>query len=65
MALPLRIKRRWTGAVGAPSSLLSGEPAFNGLDHTLYLGFGDDGAGNATSIEAIGGSGYVVNLASD
>lgn len=65
MALPIRIKRRWTGAAGAPASLLSGEPAFNGQDHILYVGFGDDGAGNATSVEAIAGSGYVVNLTSD
>lgn len=62
MSSTYRIKRRWTGAVGAPSTMLSGELAYNGLDDTLYLGYGDDGAGNATSIKAIGGDGIIVTL---
>lgn len=65
MAAPVRIKRRWTGAAGAPASLLSGELAYNGLDNTLYLGFGDDGAGNATSIKAVAGLGIMVALSGD
>lgn len=57
MVSTVRIKRRWSGGTGAPSSLKSGELAFNGMDNTLYIGFGDDGGGNATSISAIAGSG--------
>jgi len=54
----IKIKRRPAGgATGAPSALLSGEPAYNDADDTLYYGFGDDGSGNATSVKAIGGSG--------
>lgn len=62
MASPIRIKRRWTGLAGAPSALLSGEPAFSGIDDILYLGYGDDGSGNATSIKAIAGDGAVLML---
>lgn len=40
------------GAAGAPAALLSGELAYNMADKTWYAGFGDDGGGNATSIEA-------------
>jgi hypothetical protein len=58
----IQIKRRVTGAAGAPSSLKSGELAVNMQDHTLYLGVGDDGGGNATSIEPFGGSGSFVAL---
>lgn len=62
MANELRIKRRWSGAVGAPATLKSGELAFNGMDNTLYLGFGDNGAGVATSISAIAGGGAFMTL---
>lgn len=62
MANTIRIKRRWSGAAGAPSTLKSGELAFNGVDGTLYLGVGDDGSGNATSIAAIAGDGSFVTL---
>jgi len=61
----LQFKRRASGAAGAPASLKSGEPAFNMADHTLYLGFGDDGNGNATSIIAIAGKGAFADLTSD
>lgn len=47
----LRIKRRLSGATGAPAGLKSAEPAYNMADDILYIGFGDDGAGNATSIK--------------
>lgn len=63
MATIIRIKRS-TGTT-APSSLASGELAYssgtglynNGGDR-LYYGKGDDGAGNATTIVAIGGEYY-------
>lgn len=54
----LRLKRRASGgASGAPSSLKTTEPAYNEADDTLYLGYGDDGSGNATSVRAVGGAG--------
>lgn len=60
----IKIKRRLTGAAGAPSSLSNGELAFNEVDSVLYYGVGDDGNGNATSIISIAGSGSFVNLTS-
>lgn len=63
MANTLRIKRRTTGAAGAPSSLQNAELAFNEVDSTLYYGEGTGGAGGtATSIIAIAGPGAYVNL---
>lgn len=61
MSVPIKIKRRWAGAPGAPSALLSGELAYNGVDDTLYIGAGDDGSGNATAIEVVGGAGVFDN----
>jgi|SRR5215469_2780882 len=52
----LRIKRRASGAPGAPSSLASAELAYNEVDHTLYYGEGNSG-GNAVTIAAIAGQG--------
>ena len=58
MASSIRIKRRdSTGAVGAPSSLLQSELAFNEADKTLYYGYGTGVGGAANSIIAIGGEG--------
>jgi hypothetical protein len=51
----IRIKRRLTGAAGAPSSLLAGEPAYNKVDEVLYLG-------NGTTIDKVAGRGAVVML---
>lgn len=62
MSLIFRIKRRLSGAAGAPASLKTAELAWNDVDKTLYLGNGDDGSGNATSMEAIAGSGAMVAL---
>lgn len=63
MASTLRIKRRSSGAAGAPASLANAELAFNEVDDTLYYGKGTGGAaGTATTIEAIGGKGAFVNL---
>lgn len=58
----IKFKRRLSGATGAPSGLLSGQPAWNSMDQTLYLGDGDDGAGNATSVKTVGGAGAFVTL---
>ncbi len=57
----IKIKRRMSGAAGAPSALKSGEFAWNTSDQTLYLGDGDDGSGNATSIKAVAGNGAMVD----
>ena len=54
----IKIKRRASsGSAGAPSSLKSGELAFNEntSDKKLYYGYGDDGNGNATSVISIAG----------
>ena len=52
----LRIKRRLTGAAGAPVSLLSGEPAYNKVDGILYIGDG-------TSVVPVGGAHYATAAA--
>lgn len=57
----LRIKRRTTGAPGAPSALASAELAYNEVDNTLWYGAGNSG-GQATSIRPIGGLGAYVPL---
>lgn len=64
MSNTLRIKRRASGAAGAPTSLSNAELAFNEVDDTLYYGKGSGGAGGtATTIEAIGGRGSFVDIA--
>jgi hypothetical protein len=63
MANTLRIKRRASGAAGAPSSLANAELAFNEVDDTLYYGKGSGGAGGtATTVEAVAGKGAVMML---
>ena len=62
MANVIRIKRRASGASGAPPTLKSAELAHNEVDNTLYIGRGDDGAGNATTIVPVGGAGAFVDL---
>lgn len=63
MANTLRIKRRASGASGAPSSLENAELAYNEVDDILYYGKGSAGTnGTATTIEAIAGAGAVVRL---
>lgn len=57
-AVTIKIKRRASsGTAGSPSSLKSGELAFNenASDKKLYYGYGDDGSGNATSVISIAG----------
>lgn len=62
MANTIRIKRRGSGAAGAPASLASAELAFNEVDNTLYYGKGDS-SGTATSIAAVAGDGAFLSLA--
>jgi hypothetical protein len=62
MANTLRIKRRVSGAAGAPSGLKNAELAFNEVDGILYYGKGADGNGDATTIPAIAGDGAFVSL---
>jgi hypothetical protein len=64
----IKIRRRASGGqAGAPSSLKSGELAFNEntSDKSLYYGYGDDGAGVATSIITIGGEGAFATLSTN
>lgn len=62
----IKLKRRAAGgAAGAPTTLNSGEPAFNEVDDVLYLGIGDNGSGGATSIKAIAGLGAFVDKSTD
>jgi hypothetical protein len=65
MANIIRIKRRSAaGAVGAPASLASAELAYNEADDVLYIGYGDDGFGTATSVRSLAGPGSYVTLSS-
>ena len=64
MADILRIKRRISGAPGAPASLANAELAYNEVDHILYYGEGTGGAGGtATAISAIAGQGLAYTTA--
>ncbi len=66
MANTIRIKRRASGASGAPSSLANAELAFNEVSDVLYYGKGTGGAGGvATTVEAIGGVGAFVSLSAN
>ena len=60
----IRIRRRVSGAAGAPSGLKSAELAYNMADNTVYAGYGDDGSGNATAVKPIGGEGTFAKLES-
>ena len=53
--------RSSAGSAGAPSGLLSGEVAYNMADGLIYIGFGDDGNGNATSIRTIAKDDFAVS----
>ena len=64
MANVIRIKRRVSGTAGAPAALKSAELAHNEVDDTLYIGKGDDGGGNATSVVALAGKGAFVDRSS-
>lgn len=62
MANTIQLKRRVSGVAGAPAALKSGELAHNEVDDTLYVGKGDDGSGNATSVVPMAGSGGFLAL---
>ena len=62
MANTIQLKRRVSGVAGAPAALKSGEIAHNEVDDTLYVGKGDDGGGNATSVIPLAGKGAFVDL---
>jgi hypothetical protein len=62
MANTIQLKRRVSGVAGAPAALKSGEIAHNEVDDTLYVGKGDDGGGNATSVIPLAGRGAFVDL---
>lgn len=62
MANTIQLKRRLAGNAGAPAALRSGEVAHNEVDDTLYVGKGDDGAGNATAVIPLAGKGAFVDL---
>lgn len=62
MTVSFRIKRRTSGATGAPSSLLNGELAFNETDYTLYYGFGIGAGQNAASVIPVAGKGAFMDL---
>ena len=63
MANTIQFKRRLSGLAGAPPALKSGEVAHNEVDDTLYVGKGDDGTGNASSVIPLAGAGAFVGLA--
>lgn len=62
MANTLRIKRRTSGASGAPDTLVHAELALNEVDEVLYYGKGAGVGGNASSILAIAGPGAYTTL---
>jgi hypothetical protein len=63
MANVFRMKRRAAGgAAGAPAALKTTEIAYNEQDDTWYVGYGDDGNGNATSIRSFAGAGTFAKL---
>ena len=62
MANTIQLKRRVSGVAGAPAALKSGEIAHNEVDDTLYVGKGDDGTGNATSVIPLAGRGAFLDL---
>lgn len=64
MANTIQLKRRVAGNAGAPAALKSGEIAHNEVDDTLYIGKGDDGVGNATSVVPAAGQGAFADLTS-
>jgi hypothetical protein len=58
----IRIKRRISGAIGAPAGLANAELAYNEVDHTLYYGEGTGGVGgSATVVVPIAGQGLGSN----
>lgn len=69
MANTIRVKRRVSGAAGAPNSLMNGELAVNEVGGSgsavLYYGYGDAGGGAASSVIALAGPGAFAGLANN
>lgn len=66
MSNTIRIKRRLTGAAGAPASLQNAELAYNEVDDVLYYGKGTGGGGgSATTVIPIAGAGAYVGMTGD
>lgn len=64
MANTVRIKRRTSGAAGAPETIENAELAFNEVDDILYYGEGTAGAGGSGTALAIAGPGAFATLTS-
>ena len=68
MANVLKVKHRYTGAAGAPSTLGRSELAFNEISSPtggiLYIGTAGESGGDATTKLAIGGPGAYTDLGS-
>ena len=60
-----RIKRRVSGAPGAPATLLNAELAYNEVDNILYYGQGVSTGVTSAAVIAIAGTGITVQLAGD
>ncbi len=59
MSTRFQVRRRAAGqTAGPPPSALSGEISYNMTDGKLYIGYGDDGSGNATSVKAFAEDDY-------
>ena len=64
MANTVRIKRRTSGAAGAPGTIENAELAFNEVDDILYYGEGTAGTGGSGTALAIAGPGAFATLTS-
>ncbi|GAA5070520.1 hypothetical protein N0B44_12520 [Roseibacterium beibuensis] len=53
MSNTIQIRRRNSSASGPPAALRSGEMAYSTPDDMLYVGRGDDGSGNAQSVQPV------------
>jgi len=53
MSNTIQIRRRNSSASGPPAALKSGEMAYSTPDDMLYIGRGDDGSGNAQSVQPV------------
>ena len=65
----LKLKRRNIGAALVPGTaplgtgaggILSGEAVWDNTANILYIGGGDDGSGNSTSIKTVAGTGAFI-----
>lgn len=63
-AIAVFLRRLGGGAAGVPTTLLAGQPFHNEAEGVLYVGVGNDGAGNSTAQAKVGGVGAFLDLAS-